>query len=380
MDLSSRSRVRLLALALAALAAVGPARAADKAVPEIPAASIPALAPAAPAAVSADVPAELSRAGLSLPDAAPRAQAAVPALPAAAAMPAPAAQAVPAARSASPLSAVASARAGVAGQLGAMRAVVGPRHEALLEDIGRTAGAMFDQIEGHVRAGEIDPTVELRAHEQDSSKPATERELRVGVYPVAADPFHWGHMLVGLQAVARLKLDKVVFVLAGDDPRKPNMTKADIRHPMGRAVLDAFAPFFLYSPIAVGTTYDGETNIFRLLALNASQRMRAFYLVGDDHYRLTDKNGNPDTLPKIEANMSRPELGFDPSKHAVSVAFGEREGRKDQPVPTSLDVSFLPHVGFEASSTQIRNGHQALMPYAAYHFVKKAGHKLYGIE
>ena len=95
------------------------------------------------------------------------------------------------------------------------------------------------------------------------------------------------------------------------------MTPVEHRHPMGQEVLDIFAPFFEYSPIAVGTTHDGETNIFRILALNPSQGIEAWYMVGDDHYRLVDKKGNPDTLPKLETNYSRdmgPQHGAPPAR------------------------------------------------------------------
>jgi hypothetical protein len=48
-------------------------------------------------------------------------------------------------------------------------------------------------------------------------------------------------------------------------------------------------------------------------------------------------------------------------------------------VPTSLEVRFLDHVGFDASSTQVRDGRHTLMPFAAYDFARRnAG--LYGIE
>jgi nicotinic acid mononucleotide adenylyltransferase len=196
---------------------------------------------------------------------------------------------------------------------------------------------------------------------------------------VAGDPLHWAHLLIGLQAIAQLKLDKVIFVMAGDDARKPNMTKAAIRHPLGRAVLDTFKPFFAFSDIAVGTDYDGETNIFRLLALNPDQEMEAFYLVGDDHYKLKNASGGDDTIPKLEKNRLKPELGFDAKKHEVSVAFIEREGHTEA-VPTDLDVQFLPQIEFEASSTAVRKqGRYALMPYSAYDYVKRNKLGLYGI-
>ncbi|MDE2142045.1 MAG: hypothetical protein KGJ84_06505 [Elusimicrobia bacterium] len=171
-------------------------------------------------------------------------------------------------------------------------------------------------------------------------------------------------------------MDKVVFVLAGDDPRKPTMTPVAARHPMGREVLDAFAPFFAYSPIAVGTTLDGETNIFRILALNPDRRVDAWYMVGDDHYRLVDKKGNPDTLPKLERHFSS-DMGHSPTLHALKVAFIRREHPAEE-VPTTLPVRFLDHVGFDASSTQMRGGRHTLMPFAAYDFARR-NEGLYGV-
>ncbi|MDE2510395.1 MAG: hypothetical protein KGL74_04680 [Elusimicrobia bacterium] len=93
------------------------------------------------------------------------------------------------------------------------------------------------------------------------------------MYPVAADPFQRGHLLIALRAVGDLGVDKVVFVQAGDD-----------------------------------------------------------------HYRLLDKKGNPDTLP----------------------------------------ARFLDHVGFDASSTQVRGGRHTLMPFAAYDFARR-NEGLYGV-
>ncbi|MBI4346714.1 MAG: hypothetical protein HY553_07645 [Elusimicrobia bacterium] len=259
-------------------------------------------------------------------------------------------------------------------ELARMRSVVGEDPE--LAAVAAGAAPLLDEIEGHLRAGAIDPTVELRYASKDPIVPVRDRVVRVGVYPVAADPFQWAHLLIGLQAIAKLKLDKVVFILAGDDPRKPAMTPAFIRHPMGRAVLARFAPFFAFSSIADGTLHDGETNIFRLLALNPEQKIEAFYMVGDDHYKLVDKKGNPDTLPKLEANMAK--MLVDAARHKVLVAFNEREGRGEE-VPTVLDVTFLPRMPFEASSTLVRGGKWSLMPFSALDHVQKTGSGLYGI-
>jgi hypothetical protein len=248
----------------------------------------------------------------------------------------------------------------------------------LLETVARETDKALVRIQARLDAGEIDPAAAaLRLSAADPEPAAGARRVRVGVYPVAADPFQWGHLIVALRAVGELGLDKVVFVLAGDDPRKPHLTPVEHRHPMGREVLDAFAPFFAYSPIAVGTTHDGETNIFRLLALNPSRRVEAWYMVGDDHYRLTDKKGNPDTLPKLEANL-RSAMGHNAALHELKVAFIRREHPAEE-VPTDLEVRFLDHVGFEASSTQVRGGRHALMPHAAFDYARREVPGLYGV-
>lgn len=264
-------------------------------------------------------------------------------------------------------------------QFAAMDVELGGKDRDFFSLLRASAGENLDGIDGHLAAGRIDPTFEVRASASDEAAPERAERRRIGFYPVAADPFHWGHLLIGLQAVSRLAVDKVVFVMAGDDPRKPDMTPAAVRHPLGRAVLAAFSPFFVYSSIAVGTRFDGETNLFRFLRLNPSQKLEAFYLVGDDHYRLKDKKGNDDTLPKLEKNMKDPALGFDPSMHEVSAAFIEREGAGEE-VPTPLGVRFLPKMGFEASSTKVRGGELSLTPYSVLEYVRRNRLDLYGIK
>ncbi len=262
-------------------------------------------------------------------------------------------------------------------QLDAMRHLE-PADRPILSQVRAEGDDLLGHIARDMAAGKIDPRGTLRASAKAPQAAPQDREMRVGIYPVAADPFQWGHLLIGLRAIAAFGLDKVVYVLAGDDPRKPSMTPSDFRHPMGRAVLDAFAPFFEYSPIAVGTNYDGETNLFRILALNAGRRVKAFYLVGGDHYRLTDKKGNPDTLPKLEKNAADPALGFDAAHHSVEAIFIARDGGEEH-VPTKMQVHFLPPIPFEASSTLVRTGNHALMPYAAYDFVQSHRPGLYNV-
>lgn len=269
----------------------------------------------------------------------------------------------------------ASVRARIRAQLQSAARELEEPEAALLETVARESDRALARIQQRLNAGEIDPARAVRLSEADPEVPG-DAHARIGVYPVAADPFQWGHLLIALNAVGELGVDKVVFVLAGDDPRKPSMTPVATRHPMGRDVLDVFAPFFAYSPIAVGTTLDGETNVFRILALNPERRVSAWYMVGDDHYRLVDKNGNPDTLPKLERHFAS-EMGHSRTLHDLKVAFIKRE-LPDHQVPSTLEVRFLDHVGFDASSTQVRGGRHTLMPFSAYDFARR-NKGLYGV-
>jgi len=243
-----------------------------------------------------------------------------------------------------------------------------------LHTIYRTAAIRLFEIERLFCDGHIDPSVRLRLSHADEALPVTDKTVRVGVYPVAADPFHWGHLLIGLSAVARLRLDKVIFVLSGNDPRKPGLTPCRIRHPMGQDVLRCFAPLFCYSSIALDTDCDGETNLFRILKLNPQQKIDAWYIAGADHYRrFYPGTEYPDTIHKIEEAVAFKLHGYDEGMHTVSAAFIER-GLHDGIVDSFLNIQFLSALPFKASSTMIREACAgtgdrralAVLPYTAY--------------
>jgi len=206
---------------------------------------------------------------------------------------------------------------------------------------------------------------------------ADKKIYRIGFYPVAANPFHWAHFLIGLSVMAEFKLDKVIFIIAGFDSRKPALAPAVIRHGMGKEVLKIFAPLFGYSSIAMGSNCDGESNLFRILDLNHDQKIEAFYIAGGDHYhRINPKNNLPDTIQKLENNIitRRGNNSFN-QVNAVFIA----RGKIVRKVNTFLPVYFLPAMPFEASSTMIREALQtehkkevlALLPFTAYELIKK---------
>jgi nicotinic acid mononucleotide adenylyltransferase len=228
---------------------------------------------------------------------------------------------------------------------------------------------------------EIDLKVKIRTSSDEPQYPAVSKTLRIGIYPVAANPFHWAHMLAGLSALVRFRLDKVVYLISGSDPRKPSMISAEIRHFMGKEVLKMFAPLFGYSSSAMGSNDDGETNMFKMLALNPEQRIDAFYIVGADHYhRINPKTGGTDTIQKIEDHMVYNAGNYNDAVHSIAVIFIER-GVRNHTVETCLPTAFIPEMPFAASSTIIREAFQgkrginnlALMPHAAYRYSLELG-------
>jgi nicotinic acid mononucleotide adenylyltransferase len=218
----------------------------------------------------------------------------------------------------------------------------------------------------HFHQGKIDPFFEgLVTEDKHAADRSTTRKLRIGYFPVAADPLHWAHLLTALEAMAQLELDKVVFIVAGADPRKPDLTEVGLRHSMAKSSIGMFHDFFAYSDIAMSGNDDGETNVFRELVRNPHLEITAYYLVGSDHFNWeVEKRGKlqDDTVKKLEQNMSRPELGFDQvnGKHKIVAAFIARN--KDEITPEKLNlmrhkVSYelkvvVPSLSF--SSTEIR--------------------------
>ena len=218
-------------------------------------------------------------------------------------------------------------------------------------------------------SGEVRPDAPVRLSAGQPAPTPVDRAVRLGVYPVQGNPLHWGHLLCALAAVGDLRLDRVAFVVQGIDARKrwaSARTQRD-RHTLASRVLDLLDPLAAYSAIGRGNRELGEDNVFRLLRLNAGQRLVAYYLVGGDHYRRADVDGEPDTLARLERNAADPRLAFDAERHELRVAFLAR-GRRGPRVPTTLPVTFVPEV-LEASSSTVRQGGLSLAPYETLRYL-----------
>jgi nicotinic acid mononucleotide adenylyltransferase len=178
--------------------------------------------------------------------------------------------------------------------------------------------------------------------------------VRVGIYPIAANPIHWGHLVGGLSAMAQLRLDKLVYIIAGSDPRKPGLVSHKGRHEIGKNLIEMFNPLFSWSSLAWGNTLDGEANLFRFLQLNRFQAMEVFYVAGTDHYqRINPVTGQADTIWKLEEGLKSAGAAVKEGNQSVSAAFLERQ-LPSKWIESSFPVQVLPPLPFSTSSTSIR--------------------------
>jgi nicotinic acid mononucleotide adenylyltransferase len=240
--------------------------------------------------------------------------------------------------------------------------------------LAHSAISSLSHIGQHIVEGRIMPGVSVQCSPDGAVPLPIHREMRLGVFPTAADPIHWAHLLGGLFAMETFELDKIIYVIAGSDPRKPGMTPAATRHAMARPLLELFSPLFECSSIALGGSSTGEENLFRILGMNPCRRIHAYYIAGSDHYhRYHPATGNPDTLQKLEDGIARSANGFDGRFHRVSAVFLEREPGAKR-IPSSLDVRWVRRLPVKTSSTGIRRafldrGQQqklCSLPFAAY--------------
>jgi hypothetical protein len=210
----------------------------------------------------------------------------------------------------------------VLGELHAMRGELGAAGNGLdFANLQESTISLVCRIDKQIRSGRIRPW--WGNEPPPASSPSD--TVRLGIFPISANPFHWAHLLAGLFAMERYGLDQVRYIIAGSDPRKPDLAPEEARHAMARAVLALFSPLLTYSPIARGTDSCGEENLFRLLSEHPDRAIHAFYIAGCDHYhRIRPETGNPDTIARLEDGITRRAHGYDPGRHSVSVVFLER--------------------------------------------------------
>ena len=220
-------------------------------------------------------------------------------------------------------------------------------------EIRAEADFYLDLIASHLNRREMIPAAITRSKEA-VERAAPSRALRIGIYPVSADPFHWAHLLIGLSAIARFKLDKIIYIISGYDARKPEMTSPAIRHPMARSILNLFTPLFSLLVRRSGRQPGWRIESLQDSGFTSGPKDQRILFAGADHCRRFDPGTRqPDTVQKMEEHVRNKMYGFDGTKHRISMIF-VRRGVTKRGVDTRLNVSYMPGVPFEASSSAIR--------------------------
>jgi hypothetical protein len=161
---------------------------------------------------------------------------------------------------------------------------------SMMSLLGRApAGKRISEIQVHVRAllhqvaklvtaQEVNPWIRLRMTAEEPPVLPSAQAVRVGVFPLSANPIHWGHLLCGLSVMARARLDKIVYVIAQDASPSAELYPDELRRGAAAEAISLFQPLFTLVPASAGKSMSGPASFFRLLGLNNQQAMEAYYI------------------------------------------------------------------------------------------------------
>ncbi len=180
----------------------------------------------------------------------------------------------------------------------------------------------------------------------------------MGLFGGSFDPPHDGHRAVSIEALKRLRLDQVWWLVSPQNPLKPH-APADLGRRIAEARALANHPRIKVTGIeaALGTTYTADT--LRRLR-EALPGVRLVWMMGADNlasfHRWRDWRGIADTVPI--AVFNRPGLAFralaSPAARTLAASrIRERDaGRLAGMTPPAWVFLSSPHVPL--SSTQLR--------------------------
>jgi hypothetical protein len=158
-------------------------------------------------------------------------------------------------------------------ELACMTRLLGPSQRRIVRGIHDRFKRLLGGIEELIDDGVIEPWHMIRLSEEDPEIPPAGKTLRVGIFPTHDDPLNWGHVLAGLSAIVREKLDKVIYAGQGSD---------ETRREAGRALLglDPLLGYCVQSDLASAS--------LSLFALNPAQDFNISFIQGDlnpeNHY------------------------------------------------------------------------------------------------
>jgi len=165
-----------------------------------------------------------------------------------------------------------------------------------IEEIQGIAGSLLRRIEDLIAAHQINPWTRVRLSPDDPPVPLLPRAARIGVFPLSANPLHWGHLLSGLAVMAQARLDKIVYIVALDSPQSEDLYPEEMRREAAAEAIALFQPLFVLAPGSAAKTLSGPLSFFRFLGLNGQQRLEAVYISGHECSTSTSMRETLDAL------------------------------------------------------------------------------------
>ena len=125
------------------------------------------------------------------------------------------------------------------------------------------------------------PVIRINRPVPERVAPVRAPRLRIGLLGGSFNPAHQGHLAISLEALKRLKLDRVWWLVSPQNPLKPSDETADLEKRLARAHKMARHPRLMVSDLEreIGTRYTVDT----LGWLTRRRRGRFVWLIGADN-------------------------------------------------------------------------------------------------
>jgi nicotinic acid mononucleotide adenylyltransferase len=212
----------------------------------------------------------------------------------------------------------------------------------------------------------------------------------VGVFPLSANPIHWGHIIVSLYAISELALDLMVLLPAGRIDYKSFADRDNVeerhRHFMVQKVTRLLYPIVLYTDVALGTNAPGECAVHDLRRLNYGRNLD-FVLVWGAENEARVRRIISQTLDCLRYQS---DLGPD-STHSLALTFLNGIGGRSGPLdieslsiyqnqiglrlPCRVVTIKMPELAPFRSTAYREHCNPALVPRAVHQYVLE--HRLY---
>jgi nicotinate-nucleotide adenylyltransferase len=125
------------------------------------------------------------------------------------------------------------------------------------------------------------PVIRINRPVPERVTPVRAPRLRIGLLGGSFNPAHQGHLAISLEALKRLRLDRVWWLVSPQNPLKPSDQTADLENRLAGARAMARHPRLMVSDLErqIGTRYTVDT----LNWLTRRHRGRFVWLIGADN-------------------------------------------------------------------------------------------------